>query len=82
VKDKLLAAHRAGIATFILPSKNRRDLHDIDAEVLQHVQVITVDNVTEVLEHALLPADPDHARRQVGFLFPYPPAGSPSIPTA
>jgi ATP-dependent Lon protease len=82
VKDKLLAAHRAGIATFILPSKNRRDLHDIDAEVLQHVQVITVDNLTEVLEHALLPADPDHARRQVGFLFPYPPAGSPSIPTA
>ena len=56
IKDKLLAAHRAGIATFIMPHKNRRDLHDIDADVLQSVQVITVDNVTEVLEHALLPA--------------------------
>jgi ATP-dependent Lon protease len=82
VKDKLLAAHRAGIATFILPRKNQRDLHDIEAEVLQHVHVITVDNVTEVLEHALLPADPDHARRPVGFLFSYPPPGGQSIPTA
>ncbi len=82
IKDKLLAAHRAGIATFIMPHKNRRDLHDIDADVLQSVQVITVDNVTEVLEHALLPAETDRTRRPVGFLFPYPPGGSASIPTA
>jgi len=82
VKDKLLAAHRAGIATFILPRKNRRDLHDIDADVLQKVQVITVDNVTDVLEQALLPAEADRSRRPVGFLFPYPPGGSTSIPTA
>ena len=30
VKDKLLAAHRAGLKTFILPAKNVRDLHEID----------------------------------------------------
>src|SRR5437879_11008638 len=35
LKEKLLAAHRAGIKTFILPDKNRKDLHEVPDEVKQ-----------------------------------------------
>jgi ATP-dependent Lon protease len=70
VKDKLLAAHRAGISTFVMPRKNVRDLEEVDREVLDKIEVVPVDNVAEVLERALLPvggARSDRGRR-VGFL--------------
>jgi ATP-dependent Lon protease len=54
VKEKLLAAHRAGIKTFILPEKNRKDLVDIPKEVLDTVDVKTVGTIDEVLALALL----------------------------
>ena len=72
VKDKLLAAHRAGITTFLLPRKNVRDLEEVDKEILDKVEVIAVDNVAEVLDRALLPAggarSADAARQRVGFV--------------
>ncbi len=55
VKEKLLAAHRAGIKTFILPEKNRKDLVDVPKEVLETVDVRTVSAIEEVLKLALLP---------------------------
>ena len=55
VKEKLLAAHRAGIKTFILPEKNRKDLVDVPKEVLDTVQIHTVSTIDEVLKLALLP---------------------------
>ncbi|MDE3113251.1 MAG: endopeptidase La [Chloroflexota bacterium] len=54
VKEKLLAAHRAGIKTFILPEKNKKDLVDIPKEVLDTVDVKTVGTIDEVLALALL----------------------------
>jgi ATP-dependent Lon protease len=78
VKDKLLAAHRAGISTFMLPRKNMRDLHEVDKEILEKVKVIPVDNVEEILEHALLPAEVSAtAGRRVGFSVPMPPGVPP-----
>jgi ATP-dependent Lon protease len=70
VKDKLLAAHRAGLATFILPRKNVRDLEEVDKEILDKIEVVPVDNVSEVLDRALLPvggARAAAARQRVGF---------------
>jgi ATP-dependent Lon protease len=58
VKEKLLAAHRAGIKTFILPEKNKRDLIDIPKEVLDTVEIKTVENVDQVLKIALQPWQP------------------------
>ncbi len=58
VKEKLLAAHRAGIKVFILPDKNKRDLIDIPKEVLDTVEIKTVDNVDQVLRIALQPGQP------------------------
>jgi ATP-dependent Lon protease len=58
VKEKLLAAHRAGLKVFMLPRKNRKDLDEVPDEIRQQIEVILVDHVEEVLALALLPAQP------------------------
>ncbi|MEA2660799.1 MAG: ATP-dependent Lon protease [Chloroflexota bacterium] len=55
LKEKLLAAHRAGIKTFILPEKNKKDLVDVPKEILETVTVRPVSTIDEVLKIALLP---------------------------
>ena len=57
VKQKLLAAHRAGITTVLIPQRNEPDLDDVPAEVLQKLEVHTVGDVREVLRLALEPAE-------------------------
>ncbi|GAB2857751.1 endopeptidase La [Streptomyces deserti] len=56
VKQKLLAAHRAGVTTVIIPKRNEPDLDDVPAEVLDKLDVHTVTDVRQVLELALAPA--------------------------
>ncbi|WP_171168796.1 endopeptidase La [Streptomyces sp. I05A-00742] len=56
VKQKLLAAHRAGITTVIIPKRNEPDLDDVPAEVLEKLDVHPVSDVRQVLELALTPA--------------------------
>ncbi|KJK51506.1 Lon protease [Lentzea aerocolonigenes] len=53
VKQKLLAAHRAGITTVLLPSRNEPDLDDVPESVREQLTVHLVSDVSEVLEHAL-----------------------------
>jgi ATP-dependent Lon protease len=55
VKEKLLAAHRIGIATVILPRENEKDLSDIPKNVLEAITVELVDHIDEVLKIALVP---------------------------
>ena len=55
VREKALAARRAGIRTFILPRKNERDLLDIPKHLRQDVKFVLVDRIEEVLAVALLP---------------------------
>ncbi|MGV9339136.1 endopeptidase La [Streptomyces sp. NPDC003688] len=57
VKQKLLAAHRAGVTTVIIPKRNEADLDDVPAEVLEKLDVHAVTDVRQVLELALAPAD-------------------------
>ncbi|MYW67524.1 endopeptidase La [Streptomyces sp. SID8379] len=56
VKQKLLAAHRAGVTTVIIPKRNEADLDDVPAEVLEKLDVHPVTDVRQVLELALAPA--------------------------
>jgi ATP-dependent Lon protease len=53
VKQKVLAAHRAGIREVILPKDNEHDLEDVPDEVLETVRVHLVSHIDEVLELAL-----------------------------
>jgi ATP-dependent Lon protease len=62
VKQKLLAAHRAGITTVVIPGRNEPDLDDVPAEVLNGLDVHAVSDVREVLKLALEPADAPAAR--------------------
>ncbi|MFD5462239.1 endopeptidase La [Kitasatospora sp. NPDC127059] len=56
VKQKLLAADRAGLTTVIIPKRNEADLDDVPAEVLERLTVHPVADVREVLALALEPA--------------------------
>lgn len=53
IKEKVLAAHRAGIRTVILSEKNRPDIKEVPEEVRNEMQFICVHRVEELLEHAL-----------------------------
>ena len=57
LKQKLLAAHRAGITTVVIPKRNEADLDDVPAEVLEKLEVHPVTDVRQVLEIALAPAE-------------------------
>ncbi|WP_433892411.1 endopeptidase La [Streptomyces sp. CA-111067] len=57
VKQKLLAAHRAGITTIVIPKRNEPDLDDVPAEILEALEVHPVSDVRQVLELALADAD-------------------------
>ena len=56
VKQKLLAAHRAGLSEVILPARNKRDLEDVPPHVFDELEIHLVDDVGEVLERALTAA--------------------------
>lgn len=53
VKEKLMAAHRAGITTIVIPKENEKDLTEIPADVLEALQVNAVETMDEVLQIAL-----------------------------
>jgi ATP-dependent Lon protease len=76
VKDKLLAAHRSGLKTFILPARNVRDLYEVDKEILDAIEVVPVDNVGEVLDRALVASDAPRRRERRGAGFVLPITGS------
>jgi ATP-dependent Lon protease len=58
VKEKLLAAHRIGVTTIILPRENEKDLADVPKNVLETLTVDLVEHIDEVLKIALLPPAP------------------------
>lgn len=53
VKEKVLAAHRAGIRRIILPSRNEADVDDIPEDVRNELQIVFVSGIAEVLDAAL-----------------------------
>lgn len=58
LKEKVLAAHRAGLKTVLLPRQNKKDLVEIPSRVKRDLKFIFVDRMDEVLPVALLPEAP------------------------
>jgi ATP-dependent Lon protease len=54
VKEKVLAAHRAGVREIILPKANDKDLTEVPADVKSVVQFHLVDNIEEVFEIVII----------------------------
>jgi ATP-dependent Lon protease len=55
LKEKAIAAHRAGLKMMLIPQKNEKDLVEMPARIRRQVQIIPVSAMSQVLEHALLP---------------------------
>src|SRR5688572_11362013 len=69
LKEKALAAHRAGIRRLIIPSRNEADVEDIPDDVRKDLEVVFVSRINEVIESAL----------EVLVANPPPPPAPPSI---
>jgi ATP-dependent Lon protease len=63
LREKVLAAHRAGLKTVVLPKKNEKDLQDIPRRVRKDLEFIFVDRMDEVLPIALMPPPPARRRK-------------------
>ena len=66
LKEKLLAAHRAGVRSVVLPSKNKHSLEDVPKEALEQLQIIWADTMDDVLNAALLKAATGGKRKSKG----------------
>ena len=53
VKEKVLAAHRAGIKTILLPAENKKDLTEIPENVRRKLELVFVEHMDQVLQYAL-----------------------------
>ncbi len=59
LKEKLLAAHRAGIKRVIIPADNEKDLYDVPKAVLKDLEIIPASHVDDVLQYALIMEEKD-----------------------
>ena len=71
IKSKVLAAHRAGLTTVILPKKNERDLDDLPDEVLKSMAFIAVERAEEALKAAFEPEQVNHLNLPSGTADPH-----------
>ena len=65
LKEKVLAAHRGGIRTVLVPSENEKDILDIPANISRTVDLQLVDHMDQVLRKSLVLSDPDGFLRRV-----------------
>ena len=59
LKEKILAAHRNGITTVLIPKENRKDLREIPRRVLKALRVVLVEHMDDVLREAMTFSEPD-----------------------
>ena len=59
LKEKVIAAHRGGVKTVIMPAENAKDIRDIPKQVLNAMELVQVEHMDEVLKRALVLENPD-----------------------
>jgi ATP-dependent Lon protease len=78
LKEKLLAALRAGIRKVLIPEENAKDLAEIPANVKEGLEIVTVSHVDEVLQHALTAQPASIEWTEADDLASHPPTHTPS----
>lgn len=53
VKEKVLAAHRAGVKTIVFPAKNDTDLHDLPPEIKNNVNIVPINELDEIVDRVI-----------------------------
>jgi ATP-dependent Lon protease len=69
LKEKIIAAHRGGIKTVLIPKENEKDLKDIPKVISRSMTIVPVEHMDEVLSHALILADGDRLFKEVDLPF-------------
>lgn len=64
LKEKILAAQRAGITTVIVPAQNQKDMVDVPKKILREINIIFVDKMDDVLKTALIIADNHSSKKK------------------
>ncbi|MDY7033183.1 MAG: endopeptidase La [Thermodesulfobacteriota bacterium] len=64
LKEKVLAAHRGGIKTIIIPKENEKDIEEIPKRILKTVDIVKVEHMDQVLKTALRLDDPENFMKQ------------------
>ena len=79
LKDKILAAHRSGIRTVIIPKDNEQDVREIPERVRRVMTVVAVEHMDDVLRHALALGAPEQflTERSIAVDWRAPPASGP-----
>ena len=80
LKEKMIAAHRGGIDTLVIPQENEKDLAEIPANVRRNLTIVVVEHMDQVLATALATSDPqalihggDHALDEIYEVPPHEP---------
>jgi len=81
LKEKVLAAHRAGLRTVILPAENEKDLQEIPVNVRKQMRLVLVAHVDEVLSEALLPRREAEVPTPAPLTGPTPAFVPPPVPS-
>ncbi len=86
LKEKVLAAHRGGIKTVLIPEENKKDIEEIPLTILKTVELVPVSHIDEVLKKALVLEDPENflKKKEVPEEGEPPPFGGkePEVPRA
>ncbi len=82
LKEKALAAHRAGITTLVIPRENAKDLKELPAHVRKAIKVVLVEHMDEVLREALVRYEFDEAGPRPEYDLAELLAGTPREATA
>ncbi len=88
LKEKMIAAHRGGIETLLIPKENEKDLAEIPQNIKRDLEIIPVEHMDEVLVNALALGDPssflregDHEFEDIFDTGVHPPPSTPELPT-
>jgi len=71
LKEKILAAHRNGITTVLIPKENRKDLREVPRRVLRSLRIVLLEHMDDVLREALVVSEPDQMFGERRYIMEY-----------
>jgi ATP-dependent Lon protease len=86
LKEKMIAAHRGGISTILIPKENEKDLKELPPNIKRNLEIVMVEHMDQVLVRALATDDPEHLLREGDHALdgiyeaPLTPASLPAAP--
>jgi ATP-dependent Lon protease len=77
IKEKVLAANRAGVKTVLIPARNIENLREIDGAIREELEIVPVDSMEDIISIALLERCEQRKKQIPSDSIPTPPRPSP-----